>query len=158
MSEKKLTQAELFGVDELDKIETDPKTGIGKSKDAPSCGDGKPMLVAAGNKKSCAEMLAEVERLYADVAKAQTEHAPIGASPLPWHWAEGGGGTIDVFDARGAVVFHNINWDGTDTDRDWLNVELMVACVNKFAALVTPEELTRLRKKQVYGDENHKED
>ncbi len=149
-----LTQAELFGLDELDRIETDPKTGIGTAKDAPKTDQAKML----GDGKSCAELLAEVERLYADVAAAQTEHAPIGASPLPWHWREGGGGSIDVFDARGAIVFHNVNYDGTDTDRDWLNVELMVACVNRFAALVTPEELTRLRRKQVYGDENRKED
>ena len=151
-----ITQAELFGADCLDRIERDPRTGVGFAADRPKFDT--HVLLTTGDEKVRKAMEAELDRLYADVVDAQERRAPIGASPLPWHWREGGGGVIDVFDARGAIVFHNLNFDGTDTDRDWLNAELMVACVNRFASLITAEELDRLRKKQVYGDENHKED
>ena len=151
-----ITQAELFGADCLDRIERDPRTGVGLASDRPKFDT--HVLLTTGDEKVRKAMEAELDRLYADVVDAQTRGAPIGASPLPWHWQEGGGGVIDVFDARGAIVFHNLNFDGTDTARDWLNAELMVACVNRFASLITADELTRLRKKQVYGDENHKED
>lgn len=151
-----VTQAELFGVDCLDRVERDPRTGVGLASDRPKVD--AHISCASGDEKVRKAMAAELDRLYADVDDANANGTPIGASPLPWHWQEGGGGVIDVFDARGAIVFQNINFDGTDTDRDWLNVELMVACVNKFASLITADELTRLRKKQVYGDENHEED
>lgn len=151
-----MTQAELFGADCLDKIERDPRTGVGLATDRPKADT--HISFASGDEKVRKAMAAELDRLYADVDNALAHGAPIGASPLPWHWQEGGGGAIDVFDARGAIVFHNLNFDGTDTARDWLNAELMVACVNRFASLITADELTRLRKKQVYGDENHKED
>lgn len=150
-----ITQAELFGADSLDRIVRDTKTGIGREKDRPR-GDN----VLAVDPKSCEAICAEVDRLYADVNDALEHHTHIGASPLPWHWEEAGGGAIDVYDARGAIVFDNINgaYNGDGgADRDWENVELMVACVNKFAALISPAELTRLRKLQVYGDETHDE-
>ena len=151
-----ITQAELFGANCLDRIERDPRTGVGLAADRPKFDT--HVLLAPSDEKVCKAMEAELDRLYADVVDAQKHDAPIGASPLPWHWQEGGGGVIDVFDARGAIVFRNLNFDGTDTARDWLNAELMVACVNKFASLITADELTRLRKKQVYGNENFNEE
>lgn len=150
-----ITQAELFGADCLDRVERDPRTGVGLAPDRPKVDT--HISFTSGDEKVRKAMAAELDKLYANVDDAKANGTPIGASPLPWHWQEGGGGAIDVFDARGAIVFRNINYDGTDTARDWLNVELIVACVNKFASLITEDELTRLRKKQVYGDENAKE-
>lgn len=151
----KLSQAELFGVDDTDKIKTDDR-GIGLHKDADT---NVALKIDATDRKTVADLMeAQLKLMFADRDRAYETGDRIGASPLPWHWEERGGGVINVYDARGAIVFENIDSNMLDIDRDWVNVELMVACVNKFASLVTPEELDRLRKKQVYGDENHKEE
>lgn len=150
-----LSQAELFGVNDTDKIKTDDH-GIGLHKDA----DTRVLWkIDPTDRKTVTDLLqSQLKLMYGDADRAYENGDKIGASPLPWHWEEGGGGVINVYDARGAIVFDNVNGKELGIDRDWVNVELMVACVNKFASLFTPEELDRLRKRQVYGDENRKED
>lgn len=151
-TKENLSQAELFGVNDLPEVKKDEKTGIGTNKNI------NPELVFTINpdlRKQYADVInKQLDLMFKDVRDAMDNGTKIGASPLPWHWAEGGGGVINVFDANGAMVFDNINSSVLDVDRDWVNVELMVACVNKFASMITPDELDRLRKKQVYGDEN----
>ena len=150
-----LSQAGLFGVNDTDNIKTDDH-GIGLHKDA----DPRVMWkIDPTDRKAVADILqSQLKLMYGDADRAYESGDKIGASPLPWHWEEGGGDVINVYDARGAIVFENVNGKELGIDRDWVNVELMVACVNKFASLITPDELDRLRKKQVYGDESHKED
>jgi hypothetical protein len=150
----KLSQAELFGVNDTDKIKTDDH-GIGLHKDADPMGTWK---IDPTDRKTVTDLImSQIRLMYGDADRAYENGDKIGASPLPWHWEEGGGGVINVYDARGAIVFENVNGKELGIDRDWVNVELMVACVNKFASMITPDELDRLRKKQVYGDENKQE-
>ena len=158
-----LTQAELFGVDEIEKIERDSKTGVGtlptKTPDPGFIPLNVPYKQLAPEKQRRID--AFVAALNVTMAGVEANHekgTPVGCSPLPWHWEEGGGGTINVLDANNNCVFDNINGGEIYSDRDWENVELLVACVNKFAASITAEHLDRLRKKQVYGDENYDED
>lgn len=150
-----LSQAELLGVNDTDKIRTDDH-GIGLHKDA----DPRVLWkIDRTDRKTVADLLqSQLKFMYGDADRAYENGDKIGASPLPWHWEEGGGGVINVYDARGALVFENVNGKELGIDRDWVNVELMVACVNKFASLITHDELERLRKKQVYGDENKQEE
>ena len=166
MSKKKddgFTQAELFGVDELEKVKHDPKTGVGTLPGAvPEMG---LIPLNVKYKSLTPEMRRKIdaftEAVEATMAKVYANHedgTPVGCSPLPWHWEEGGGGTINVMDANNNCVFDNINGGEVYSDRDWENVELLVACVNKFAQSLTAEHLDSLRKKQVYGDENYQED
>lgn len=160
---QKLSQAELFGVDELEKVKHDPESGVGTlPTKTPPLGF-LPINVPYKNldertRKRIDEFIAATEVTLAGIEANHEHGTPVGCSPLPWHWEEGGGGTINVMDANNNCVFDNINGGEIYSDRDWENVELMVACVNKFAASITAEHLDRLRKKQVYGDENYDED
>lgn len=151
-----ITQAELFGVNNLPDVEKSEKTGIGYNKKI------NPQIVFSidpeTRRKYAKQIAAQLDMMFKDVDDAMTTGKRIGASPLPWHWEEGGGGVINVYDSNGAIIFENVNGAILDCDRDWLNVELMVACVNKFASMISMEELDRLRKKQVYGDENKVEE
>ena len=157
---KTITQAELFGVAELEKVTTDPKTGVGTlPTKTPELGL-LPVNVPykrldEKTKARIDAFIAALDVTMAGVDANRENGTPVGCSPLPWHWEEGGG-AIDVLDANNNAVFCNVN-GGENYDRDWENVELMVACVNKFAESLTAEHLDRLRKKQVYGDENAKE-
>ncbi len=155
MDKPKITQAQLFGVNDIPEVKTDDH-GVGLHKDA----DPNVFLKIGPEEKSkvCEMLKKQLDFMFADRDRAYATGEKVGASPLPWHWEEGGGGVINVYDSRGAIVFENVNGKELGIDRDWVNVELMVACVNRFASLITPDELDRLRKKQVYGDENHKED
>ena len=166
MSEKKkgsLTQAELFGVAELEKVKHDQKTGVGTLPSAVPDPGFIPINVpykdlTPETRRKIDEFSKAMDETMAGVFANHEDGTPVGCSPLPWHWEEGGGGTINVLDANNNCVFDNINGGEIYSDRDWENVELMVACVNRFAASMTAEHLDRLRKKQVYGDENAKED
>lgn len=158
-----LTQAELFGVDEIEKIERDSKTGVGtlptKTPDPGFIPINVPYKQLAPEKQRRIDaFVAALDVTMAGVEANHEKGTPVGCSPLPWHWEEGGGGTINVLDANNNCVFDNINGGEVYSDRDWENVELFVACVNKFAESMTAEHLDRLRKKQVYGDENYDED
>lgn len=165
MSKKKqsMTQAELFGVAELEKV-TKNDRGIGTLQGAvPSSPTVLPTtkeaakLMTPEQKDKAKKFMDALCEAYKDVFANHDEGTPVGCSPLPWHWEEGGGGTINVMDANNCCVFDNINGGEIYSDRDWENVELMVACVNKFAECMTEERLDRLRRKQVYGDENNQE-
>ena len=166
MSKKEggFSQAELFGVAELEKVTKNDRgvgTLPGKIPEGPIMvqvsKEGKAQMTAEQKARHKAMMEALAQAFSGIIANAE-KGTPVGCSPLPWHWEEGGGGAINVFDANNNCVFENINGGEIYSDRDWENVELLVACVNKFAESLTEEHLDRLRKKQVYGDENYKED
>lgn len=162
MNKKKgFTQAELFGVDELEKVKKND-SGVGTLPSAVPDMGFVPLNVKYKNldpvtRKKIDAFADAIGKTMAEVFANHEEGTPVGCSPLPWHWEEGGGGTINVIDANNNCVFDNINGGEIYSDRDWENVELMVACVNKFAQSLTAEHLDRLRKKQVYGDENYQE-
>lgn len=164
MSKKqKITQAELFGVDELPKVTKDDR-GIGTlpSKVPPDpialpATKSAELSMTEEQKAKARAFMQALSKAFEGVIANHDEGTPVGCSPLPWHWEEGGGGTINVLDANNCTVFSDINGGEVYSDRDWENVELLVACVNKFAESMTEERLDRLRKLQVYGDENYDE-
>lgn len=161
---KSFTQAELFGVDELEKVERNPMTGVGtlptKTPDIGLIPINIPYKqLDPITKEKIDRFSAALSAAFEKVeANHEDRNNPVGCSPLPWHWEEGGGGSINVLDANNNTVFDNINGGEIYSDRDWENIELMVACVNMFAASITADHLDRLRRKQVYGDENYDED
>lgn len=161
-SNKSITQAELFGVDELERVTKDPKTGVGTLPTrVPELG---VVPVNVPYRSLAPETRARVDAFMKALAETteavavnHEDGSPVGCSPLPWHWEEGGGGAINVLDANNNMVFCNVNGGEIYSDRDWENVELVVACVNRFAESLSAEHLDRLRKRQVYGSETAEE-
>lgn len=136
---KDMTQAELFGVDELNKVTKD-KHGVGRLPDP--WPDGSMMVYSEGKWRFTAQDA--FDRFCAKVAHdGEGMYKHPGAYPLPWHIDMNSAEVPFICDANNVEIVR-FAWDADD-ERNWANAELIVACVNKLAASISDEQIAQMR-------------